>query len=176
MRVTVIAAFAVVALSVFNGPADAAEFVAYEGKDAIQEGDGGAKKTVDEIDFWSDGAPPRTFKLIGFITDSRMKSGLIGKMRMSGLESSIAKEAKKAGGDAVILMSAETETKGYVGQTQSNAYGNATTTGNTTNMWGHGNANTQMAAVQSQHSRYAVIKYIDDSDDAPDAEVASSTN
>jgi hypothetical protein len=57
------------------------------------------------------GAPPRKFKVIGFITDSRFKSGLIGMMRMSGLDSSIAKETRRAGGDAVIIKNSEVETK-----------------------------------------------------------------
>ena len=148
-----------IAASAHSPGARAADFVAYEGKDAIQEGQGGAKKTVDGIDFWSDGAPPRKFKLLGFITDTRLKTGLIGKMRMSGLESSIAKQAKSAGGDAVILISADTETKGYVGQQQTTGqatvtgYGNsATARGNT---WSAGAA----AAVQKQNTRYAVIQY-----------------
>jgi hypothetical protein len=160
------------------------DFVAYEGKDAVQEGRGGEKKTVDGIDFWSNGAPPQKFQLLGYINDTRMKSGLLGKMRMSGLESSIAKEAKKAGGDAVILMGTETETKGYVGlsntnsQATSTTYGNTngtisgTTNGNTTTGQFQGNTNSTTttqahsfstgasAAVQNQHTRYAVVKYL----------------
>ena len=37
----------------------AQEFLPYEGKNAIQEGEGGTKKVVDGVDFWADGAPPR---------------------------------------------------------------------------------------------------------------------
>lgn len=166
------------------GPPSAAlasDFVAYEGKDAIQEGTGGEKKTVDGIDFWSNGAPPRKFQLLGFITDSRLKTGLIGMFRMSGLESSIAKEAKKANGDAVILADSESETTGYVGQTQTTGQATATTNGtaygnnykSTTNAWGSSNATTQTAAVKTQHTRYAVVKYLADSDAA--SSVAGST-
>ena len=43
----------------------AQEFLPYEGKNAVQEGDGGTKKVVDGVDFWADGAPPRPFKLLG---------------------------------------------------------------------------------------------------------------
>lgn len=166
------------------GPASAvlaSDFVAYEGKDAIQEGTGGEKKTVDGIDFWSNGAPPRKFQLLGFITDSRLKTGLVGMFRMSGLESSIAKEAKKASGDAVILTDSESETTGYVGQAQTTGQANATTNGSaygnnyksTTNAWGSSNTTTQTAAVKRQHTRYAVVKYIPDTDAA--SSVASST-
>jgi hypothetical protein len=158
--------------------AHASDFVAYEGKDAIQEGKGGEKKTVDGIDFWSNGAPPRKFKIIGFVTDSRLKSGLIGMIRMSGLDSSIAKEAKKAGGDAVVLTNAESVTKAYVSNTQANTTTTANTTGNfnattngnsttgtfgaTTTAHDQSNSTTFAAPIEQQHSKYAVIKYLAD--------------
>lgn len=149
-------------LAALSLPAVAADFTAYEGKNAIQEGDGGEKKTVDGVDFWSNGAPPRKFKLLGYLNDRRHKTGLVGKVRMSGLESDIAEEAKKAGGDAVILVGAEAETTGYVGQAQTNTQANARVSGN--NVYGNSNAwtNTQAVAVQKQNSRYAVIKYLPD--------------
>jgi hypothetical protein len=166
--------FLISTLAVLGSPSSvlADDFVAYEGKDAIQEGSGGEKKTVAGIDFWSNGAPPRRFQLIGFITDSRMKTGLIGMIRMAKLESSIAKQAKKAGGDAVILTESGSETTGYVGQTHTTGQATATTNGNfygnnyqsTTHAWGSSNAFSQTAAVRTQHSRYAVVKYLSDSD------------
>jgi hypothetical protein len=170
-----------IALSAFllsSSIASASDFVSYEGKDAIQEGTGGEKKIVDGIDFWSNGAPPRKFKIIGFITDSRLKSGLIGMIRMSGLDSSIAKEAKKAGGDAVILTTSEAVTKGFISNTQTNSTStantsgniNATTSGNattgtfgaTTTASGQSNSTTFAAPVQQQHTKYAVITYLED--------------
>ena len=158
------------------GPASAAEFIAYEGKDAIQEGVGGEKKSVDNIDFWSNGAPPRKFKILGYLNDKRHKTGLVGMARMAGLESSIAKDAKKVGGDAVILVGSEVETRGYVGQSQTNSMGNARLSGNT--VYGNGTAQTitQFAAVQKQHSRYAVIQYLpEESTAVPAPEPASAT-
>jgi len=156
----------------------ATDFVSYEGKDAIQEGTGGGKKMMDGIEFWSDGAPPRIFKIIGYVTDSRLKSGLIGMIRMSGLDSSIAKEAKKAGGDAVILTNSEAVTKGSISNTHTNTTStantsgniNATTSGNTTagtfgaatTASGQSNSTTFAAPVQQQHTKYAVIKYLAD--------------
>lgn len=59
------------------------DFKAYEGKNTTFDGNGGEKTTVDGIDFWANGAPPRKFKLLGYIEDTRLKSGLIGKLRMS---------------------------------------------------------------------------------------------
>lgn len=137
------------------------DFVAYEGKNTVQEGNGGEKKTVDGIDFWSNGAPPRKFKLLGFINDTRLKSGLIGKIRMSGLESSIAKEAKKAGGDAVILVDANAETTGYIGHSITSDQASATSYGNTVTAQGQSWTNSAAVAVQKEHSRYAVVKYLE---------------
>jgi hypothetical protein len=158
--------------------AAASDFVSYEGKDAVQEGTGGEKKVVDDIDFWSNGAPPRKFKIIGYVTDARLKSGLIGMMRMSGLNSSIAKEAKKAGGDAVILTNSEVETKFVSHETVTNGAGtantsgniNATTNGNTTSgTFGatttsvdHSATSSYDLRLEQQHTKYAVIKYLAD--------------
>ena len=117
----------------------AAEFVPYQGKTDIKEGDGGGKKTVDGIDFWSDGDPPLKYKLLGFLIDERHKSGLFGSFAMSSLETDIAADAKNAGGDAVILLSSEIETYGAGGNHQRN------------------------------HTKYAVVKYMADmADDAID--------
>jgi len=138
----------------------AGDFIAYEGKDAVQEGAGGAKKTIDGIDFWTDGAPPRTFKLIGYIQDTRRKSGLFGMARMAGLEGSIAKTAKKNGGDAVILVDATTETIGTFGQSNQTGSANISAYGNTAHVQNSGRVQTSTAAVNDQHSRYAVVKYL----------------
>jgi len=159
------ALIATIALAVASAAnlALAGDFIAYEGKDSIQEGTGGEKKTVDGIDFWSNGAPPRKFKLLGYINDARLKSGLIGKLRMSGLESSIAKEAKQVGGDAVILADASAETTGYVGMSNTSAQASATNSGNQTTAQEHSWTTGATVAVQKQHSRYAVVKYLEDS-------------
>jgi hypothetical protein len=156
----------------------ASDFVSYEGNDAVRVGSGGEKKIVDGVDFWSNGAPPRKFKIIGYVTDSRLKSGLIGMIRMSGLDSSIAKEAKKAGGDAVILTNSQAVTKAYINNTQTNSTAtanasgsfNATTSGNstagtfgaTTTAQGQSNSATIAVPAEQQHTKYAVIKYLAD--------------
>lgn len=153
----------IVALTLVTAPllAMAGDFIAYEGKDSVQEGTGGAKKTVDGIDFWSDGAPPRPFKLLGYIDDTRHKSGLFGLARMAGLEGSIAKTARKNGGDAVILITSEAQTKGIA--TQSHETGNATVSsygGNQATVNGSTSGNSWATRVENQHSRYAVVKYL----------------
>ena len=40
----------------------------YEGNSTQYEGTGGTKLTVDGVDFWSNGTPPRKFSLLGVVT------------------------------------------------------------------------------------------------------------
>jgi hypothetical protein len=141
-RVTLVALLAVPTI------ARAQEFIPYEGRETIRQGEGGGKKTVDGVDFWSDGSPSRKFKLVGYVTDRRHKTGLIGKFSMNSLESDIARVARSNGGDAVILMRSEAETVGAVGN--SNVYGNS------------GFAVTR--GVQKQNSKFAVVKYLSEAE------------
>jgi hypothetical protein len=155
-----------------HAPAWGQEFIGYEGKNAISEGDGGAKKTVDGIDIWSDGAPPRRFQLLGYINDTRHKTGIWGKISMSNLDSDIADVAKKNGGDAVILMDSNAETIGTVGNAFSTSNGSSMTNGNVgashwnsaTTAQSTGTTTGFSAAVQKQHSKYAVVKYLKSED------------
>lgn len=138
----------------------APEFTKYYGKDSVQEGNGGAMKSVEGVDIWSEGAPPRRFELIGFLADRRHKTGLVGMMRMKGLEKEIAKAAKANGGDAVILMASDTEVIGHISSGQATA-------NTTTNPYGTGYQSTTRAQggavaapVAKQNTRYAVIRYL----------------
>jgi hypothetical protein len=124
----------------------AQDFIGYEGRNAVREGDGGAKKTVEGVDFWSEGAPPRRYQLIGYINDRRHKSGIFGAISMAGLEKDIAAVVKQNGGNAVILMQAGAEDLGAVG------------TGVANGGFGYGMA----ARVQKQNSKFAVVKYLPD--------------
>lgn len=137
-------------------------FTPYEGKDAVQEGTGGSKKTVDGIDFWSNGAPPRKFQIIGFMEDTRRKSGLFGMARMASLEGSIAKIAKKEGADAVILVESGDEVIGLYSQNNQTVRGTASGSGNTTYMQGSGSGASSSVGVKDHHSKYAVVKYLPD--------------
>ena len=96
---------AMVAAVLLAGPAAhaGAQFAAYEGWDKIQHGQGGDRKVVDGVDFWTQGSPPRRFQILGSITGERRRSGFIGAVATSGLESDVARRARDAGGDAVIL-------------------------------------------------------------------------
>jgi hypothetical protein len=142
----------------------APEFLRYEGRDAVHEGRGGERKTVEGIDFWLRGDPPRRYEVIGSLNDRRHKSGLYGAIRMSGLESDLAKAAKAAGGDAVILDEARDETTGIGSSAFANANGS----------YGHGSFNGSASgfgiqrAIQDHESRYIVVKYLGDAP-APEA-------
>ncbi len=126
----------------------AQEFIGYEGKNAVREGDGGAKKTVEGVDFWSDGAPPRKFVLLGYVTDRRHKSGLIGIARMASLEKDVAAIVKENGGDAAILVNSESETVGRIDN------GFAQSNGSTTSGFG------ASVGIQKHNSKFAVVRYV----------------
>ena len=147
-----------VGLSIASPAFAAPEFLAYEGRNAIHDGQGGEKKTVDGIDFWSNGDPPRRFKVLGSLTDRRHKTGIIGMVRMSGLDGDIAKAAKEAGGDAVILDEAHDDTVGIgaMSNTSVNGYGGY-------NAY-HANAFSSgfAAPIMKHQSRYIVVKYLAD--------------
>src|SRR5258708_2674698 len=75
----------------------ATDYYSYAGS-PVYTGQGGASKNVNGVDFWVLGTPPRKFRIIGYIEDSR-KRGII---EMATRDPNIAAKAKAAGGDAVI--------------------------------------------------------------------------
>ncbi len=85
-------------------------FQPYEGKNAVQEGEGGTKVVTDGIDFWSNGAPPRRYIVIGVI-DSKIGEGL-GDMAI--LRTAVASEIKKQGGNAAIQLDSATSFAGVM--------------------------------------------------------------
>lgn len=145
-------------LSLLSDTLLAQDFTAYESK-GLRDGDGGAKKTVEGVDFWSEGSPPFKFKIIGVITDRRHKTGLIGKMRMASLETDVAQIAKENGGDGVILAASEAEAVGALGMAQGNSFGNGSVAGFGASV-----------GVQKQNTKYFVVKYYKD-EPKPAAEV-----
>lgn len=153
MRTWAIAVLIVAMMLFLVAPTWAQEFAAWEGKEKVYEGEGGTRKTVDGIDFWSDGSPPRKFVLIGYITDRRHKTGLLGAMRMSRLESDVARVAREAGADAVILLSAEDETTGRIG------------TGFTPP--GGGNSWGSATDIKKQNTRFAAVRYVKEVETVP---------
>jgi len=137
------------------GPAIAStQFLAYEGRDAVHEGQGGEKKVVDGVDFWMGGSPPQRFQVLGSITDERWESGLYGLMQMSRLEHDIAKAVRAAGGDAVIVTDSEDRVWGYGTSTYGSAnYGNGFA-------WGSAHSDTHPYGTRA--TRYIVVRYLPD--------------
>jgi hypothetical protein len=156
-----------VVLGIFALPAvalAAPQFLAYEGRNAIHEGQGGNKKTLEGVDFWFNGDPPRRFKVIGAITDRRMETGIYGMIRMSGLEYDVAKAAKAANGDAVIL---EREGEDLLGV---GGFDSAYATGNRN--WASGFGSSFAAPIKAHLARYVVVAYLPDD---PTAEVVPAS-
>ena len=138
------------------------QFLAYQGPNAVRQGQGGDMKTVDGVEFWLDGSPPHRFQVLGAVEDERLKTGIIGMIRMSSLEHDMARQARNVGGDAVILTDAHDDLKGVVGSSFGSAYGNAYGNGQfaTFNAWG--SSTSYSRPVESRASRYVVVKYLPD--------------
>lgn len=134
------------------------QFLAYEGRDAIQEGQGGNKKVVDGVDFWIFGAPPHRFQVLGMLQDERWKSGLYGLVRVSNLEHDIAKTVRAAGGDAVILEDQHDKAWGLAGS----SFGGGSWSGNG---WGGSWSGSSFSTVHPYGTKellYVVVKYLPD--------------
>ena len=77
---------------------------------------------------------------------------------MATLESDVARAAKAAGGDAVVLEGEGEEVVGHIG------YANTDVNGSASAGFFHGNASTSAfsTAVKKHNARYLVVKYVDD--------------
>ena len=176
------AAFLLAALALPGRSAAGPEFMAYEGRNAVHDGQGGEKKIVDGVDFWMRGDPPRRFKILGSLTDRRHESGLFGAIRMSELDDDVAKAAKAAGGDAVILDGEGTDVIGEssFSNTTVNGYGSGTAYryGNSTSYGGsfsgQGSTFGMAHTIRKHNSRWIVVQYMPDDTAPPPSPVAAS--
>ena len=125
------------------------EYKDFEGKDNVIEGKGGTKVVVDGMEIWDNGEPPRKFKVLGIIDDTRPG----GPLPMSFLRSSMVGKAREVGGDAIIQLSSNSQVTGYYnsGSASTVAYGNSATT--------YGSSST--IPMKTNRSKYAVIKYLE---------------
>lgn len=125
------------------------DFQAWEGRNKVIQGQGGTRKVVDGIDVWTNGDPPRGFRIIGIIDDSR-PGGIIP---MANLKHDVAKAVRQHGGDAVIVLSSESQLQGYytISNATTNVYGRSATT--------FGSSTTFPAT--RRFSKFMVIKYVD---------------
>lgn len=123
-------------------------YYTYSGS-GIYQGRGGASKNVDGVDIWLDGSPPRKFKIIGYITDSRPG----GPLPMAMRDSDLAAAARKNGGDGILLKAEQADFLG----TYSTANATAVTNGNLTTAFGSGVS----VPIVRREGQYYVIKYVD---------------
>ena len=129
------------------------QFAAYEGTANIFKGQGGTKVTSDGVEFWTTGSPPRNYQVLGILTDQRRDQ----RFAASSFGSDVAAEAKRVGGDAVVILD---EAKEFVGTYST---GSATASGrsfygqNNTTAFGSGMG----IAIRDKITRLLVIKYVD---------------
>jgi len=135
------------ALSVATSAAEAKQdYAAYEGRDAVQEGQGGTKVQEHGVDFWTTGAPARRFQVLGILTDARKDRKFDGSAIGS---KAVAKKVLEVGGNAVIVAGADTQAAGV--STIHNAFAN----GGGVTAVGSGRV------VNRTTTRLIVVKYLD---------------
>mgnify|MGYP005760461503 CR=1 FL=1 len=137
----------IAATLIFLSACASTEFKAYEGNNKTFTGNGGTKTTVNGIDIWDTGSPPRKFIVLGIIDDRRGS----GPIPMYQLNSDIAKKVIEAGGDAAIQISSDTKITGYITNNNTTAYA----FGNSVSAYGSGT----ISPVRKNYTRFAVIKY-----------------
>lgn len=120
-------------LVVALGACATVEYAPYEAKNAIKEGQGGAKVVVQGVDFWADGEPPRRYKVIGVV------SGQIGDGwgADDAIRSAVAAKVKEVGGQGAIALGSARDHAGYIP------------------------LGGMMVAASNRTIRYAVIQYVD---------------
>ena len=73
-------------------------------------GEGGTKEMVEGMELWTQGEPPRKYKLLGVIEDERAD----GPTARASYHHDIVKKARNVGGDALIQLSEKSKIEGYV--------------------------------------------------------------
>lgn len=87
------------------------KFAAYEGRDTVQEGQGGTRVEAHGVDFWTTGAPPRRYEILGVLSDTRGAGPLHGEAVGS---KRVAAQIRERGGQAAILLDQDSQVRGGV--------------------------------------------------------------
>jgi hypothetical protein len=117
-------------------------YMPYEALQTEFQGQGGTRETINGVDFWYNGDPPRRFRVLGVISDVRAG----GAIPQGMLKPSVANETKKRGGDAVVYLGGSTSVTGHFSQAYSGTPSTATAIS---------------VPVGRTAYRFAVIKYLD---------------
>jgi hypothetical protein len=146
----------------FIASCSSTQFTEYRSNEIIQ-GQGGAVRTVNGVEIWSDGIPDRKFKIIGVIDDSQrdvINNGVLSGMMQQSMESSardsdLVNQTKLHGGNAVVVVQQGQILNGYVvsgnGMYQNNGNGG-----------GMVYFNGDESARYSHLTKALVINYVDD--------------
>jgi hypothetical protein len=125
----------------------ATNYYSYSGS-GVLIGQGGASTMVSGIELWITGTPPRKYRVIGYIEDSRPG----GPLAMVSRNSQVAAKARSQGGDAVILGDDQSQIVGSI------STGNAFASSN--GYFGSASFFGTSAPIVRRTGRYYVIKYI----------------
>lgn len=132
------------------------EFQTYHDKGMIYNGDGGSCKKIDGIDLWYNGTPPKPYRIIGVINDSR-GAGLISSI---SFESAIISRVKKNQGDAAILIDSHKEITGIHTNSMSTAQVSVNAYNNTANAYGTALGTSSTYVDARKYSTFLVIRYV----------------
>jgi len=89
-------------------------FQPYQDGGKVYEGSGGIKLEVEGVEFWTEGAPPRRYSIIGVAM--QQASGPSGEEAAARV--AVAKLAKERGADAAIQVQGNPALKGIVDSAQ----------------------------------------------------------
>jgi hypothetical protein len=138
------------------------EYAVYEGAQKTFKGEGGTKTVTNGIDFWTSGSPPRSYRVLGVLTDQRRDQ----RFSAASFGSDVAIEVKKVGGDAVVILE---QAKEFVGTYSANTisastHGSANSMNNTTYLQSNTTAlgSGTSIAIRDKIVRLLVIKYVED--------------
>ncbi|MDA1278284.1 MAG: hypothetical protein O2960_30185 [Verrucomicrobia bacterium] len=140
-------------------------FSEYRGPSEFQ-GQGGTVRKVDDIDVWETGAPNRKYRVLGIIQQSHYDNhSLVSVIAGASKDSAIVKEAKKQGGDAIIVLGSSSAITGYstAGSIHGSQTGSLSGYGSGSSYSGtyRGSLSAQTRANTQTEKSIAVIKYLD---------------
>lgn len=144
MKKTLVLAFII---GLFLSACVSTEYYTYSGS-PVYTGTGGACKNINGVDLWVVGNPPRKFMIIGYIEDSRPNRGI----PLLTMQSDLVAQAKRAGGDGLLLNSQQINYMGTYSSGNVSAFAN----GNNFNAYGSGFS----VPLTNRESRHYVIKYV----------------
>lgn len=155
-----------VALVVLTGCISISNFSAWNGP-AEFEGQGGAFTTKDGIDIYTAGTPNKRCRILGVINTSTMSTAEMMVLFGNGWSvSTLVKEAKRQGGDAVILADDRARILGWTSSGAATAY----QTGSTATAYG----SSQTSANVSRDRVAVLVKYLGNVQEPSEADMTAT--